>query len=95
MRVSVAVSVASALLACTATVGGTIITERQSSGRTSALLTGVEGCVGVMTSPQSLTFLYSLAFPGQAALPTLTQLVNFNATNHTLLPLSNIQGDIL
>lgn len=35
------------------------------------------------------------AFPGQASLPTLSEIVNLNATNGTFLPLSNIQGDIL
>lgn len=34
-------------------------------------------------------------FPGQANLPTLSDLINWNATNGTLLPISNIQGDIL
>ncbi|PSR74716.1 hypothetical protein PHLCEN_2v9595 [Hermanssonia centrifuga] len=34
-------------------------------------------------------------FPGQAALPTLADIINLNATNGTFLPIQNIQGDIL
>ncbi|KAI0338774.1 peroxidase TAP [Trametopsis cervina] len=36
-----------------------------------------------------------VAFPGQAALPTLQQILTLNATNGSFLPLQNIQGDIL
>ncbi|KAJ3556259.1 hypothetical protein NM688_g2124 [Phlebia brevispora] len=34
-------------------------------------------------------------FPGQAALPTLADIINLNATNGTYLPIQNIQGDTL
>jgi hypothetical protein len=36
-----------------------------------------------------------VAFAGQAALPTQQQLANQNATTGTVLPVQNIQGDIL
>ncbi|KAI0804730.1 hypothetical protein BC629DRAFT_1203838 [Irpex lacteus] len=35
------------------------------------------------------------SFPGQGLLPTLEQILTFNATNGTFLPIQNIQGDIL
>lgn len=39
--------------------------------------------------------LFSSAFPGQVALPTLADVSAHNVTNGTFLSLENIQGDIL
>ena len=59
--------------------------------RTAPLL----ACKLTLTSPVSIASNSSSAFFGQGILPLLQDLLNFNATNHTLLPIDNIQGDIL
>ena len=39
--------------------------------------------------------MYRAAFPGQAALPTLSQFLGIKSKDDTFLPLENIQCDIL
>lgn len=59
--------------------------------RTTPLLNGMSS---LRTTGLCLTS-YVSDFPGQAPLPTLTQHTTESGGNDTLLPLNNIQGDIL
>lgn len=75
-----------------------VINARQGTGRTTNLLTSEFSIiyhVSVSCVTCSPVTPWYAAFPGQGALPTLSQILNLNATNGTFLPLENIQADIL